>query len=88
MIKLSFHENWTCYQKGKRETAFAVSLPHDAMLLDEKKEGSPSGVNNGWIDAKDYIYEKTFSVPKEWKGQEAVFYFEGVYPKALSLIHI
>ncbi len=82
MIKLSFHENWTCYQKGKRETAFAVSLPHDAMLLDEKKEGSPSGVNNGWIDAKDYIYEKTFAVPKEWKGQEAVFYFEGVYHKA------
>lgn len=82
MIKLSFNENWTCCETGKEETAFAVSLPHDAMLLDKKKEGCPGGVNNGWIDAKDYTYQKTFVVPENWKGRETVFYFEGVYHKA------
>lgn len=82
MKKISFHENWKCYQKGKKETAFAVSLPHDAMLLDEKKDGSLGGVNNGWIDAKDYTYENIFTAPEDWKDLEAVFYFEGVYHKA------
>lgn len=87
MKKLSFQENWRCYQTGKEETAFAVSVPHDAMLLDEKKDGSLSGVNNGWIDAKDYTYEKTFAVPNEWQGQKAVLYFEGVYHKASVYIN-
>lgn len=87
MRKISFHENWKCYQTGKKETAFAVSIPHDAMLLDEKKDGSPGGVNNGWIDAKDYTYEKTFAAPKEWNGQEVVFYFEGVYHKTTVYIN-
>lgn len=82
MIKLPFNEKWTCCQTGKEETAFAVSLPHDAMLLDEKKDGCPGGVNNGWIDAKDYTYQKTFVVPENWKGRETVFYFEGVYHMA------
>ena len=67
MRKESFNENWICYQTGKREAAFAVSLPHDAMLLDERRQGSAGGVNNGWIDAKDYTYEKTFTVSHLWQ---------------------
>lgn len=82
MRKESFNENWICYQTGKREAAFAVSLPHDAMLLDERRQGSAGGVNNGWVDAKDYTYEKVFAVPKEWRELETIFYFEGVYRKA------
>ncbi len=82
MRKESFNENWICYQTGKKETAFAVSLPHDAMLLDERRQGSAGGVNNGWVDAKDYTYEKTFTAPQQWRELETVFYFEGVYHKA------
>lgn len=82
MRKESFNENWICYQTGKKETAFAVSLPHDAMLLDKKCSNSLGGVNNGWIEAKDYTYEKTFAVPSDWRELETVFYFEGVYHKA------
>lgn len=82
MRKETFNENWICYQTGKKETAFAVSLPHDAMLLDERRQGCAGGVNNGWIDAKDYTYEKSFTAPEEWREEETVFYFEGVYHKA------
>nr|WP_302592684.1 glycoside hydrolase family 2 TIM barrel-domain containing protein [uncultured Marvinbryantia sp.] len=82
MRKEAFNENWICYQTGKKETAFAVSLPHDAMLLDERRQGCAGGVNNGWIDAKDYTYEKSFTAPEEWREKETVFYFEGVYRKA------
>lgn len=82
MRKESFNENWTCYQTGKREAAFTVSLPHDAMLLDARHQGSAGGVNNGWVDAKDYTYEKTFTVSQQWQELETIFYFEGVYHKA------
>lgn len=82
MRKEAFNENWICYQTGKKETALAVSLPHDAMLLDERRQGCAGGVNNGWVDAKDYTYEKSFIAPEEWREKETVFYFEGVYRKA------
>lgn len=82
MQKIQFNEGWECYRTGEREKAFAVTLPHDAMLLDERKEHCPSGVTNGWYDAKDYTYEKTFTVPAEAKGQKVFIEFEGIYRKA------
>lgn len=82
MQKSEFNNGWICYRTGEREQAFEVTLPHDAMLLDERKENCPSGVTNGWYDAKDYTYEKTFTVPAEAKGQKVFLEFEGVYRKA------
>ena len=46
MEKISLNRGWLCYQAGKREEAFDVDVPHDAMLLDPKSENSPGGVNN------------------------------------------
>ena len=82
MEKISLNRDWLCYQAGKREEAFAVEVPHDAMLLDPKSENSPGGVNNGWIDARDYSYERTLNVPEDWKGEKLLLEFEGVYRKA------
>ena len=39
-MKQSFNENWICYKTGDKENAFAVTLPHDAMQLDERSETS------------------------------------------------
>ena len=44
-MKQSFNENWVCYRTGEKEKAFAVTLPHDAMQLDERSETSAGGVN-------------------------------------------
>ena len=43
-MKQSFNENWVCYRTGEKEKAFAVTLPHDAMQLDERSETSAGGV--------------------------------------------
>ena len=53
-MKQSFNENWICYKTGDKENAFAVTLPHDAMQLDERSETSAGGVNTGWYEAQDY----------------------------------
>ncbi len=84
---IDFNKNWICYETGKRENAFAVSIPHDALLLDEKADGSAAGVNLGWYVPKDYTYEKTIFAPKEWENIKNVLYFEGVYHKATVYIN-
>ncbi|MDO4619924.1 MAG: glycoside hydrolase family 2 TIM barrel-domain containing protein [Lachnospiraceae bacterium] len=87
MIKTAFNHDWSCYRTGDREHAFSVTIPHDAMLLDEKSETSPAGVNTGWYVAQDYTYEKEFDVPAEWKGEKLLFEFEGVYRKATVYVN-
>ncbi len=87
MKKIDFNQNWTCYRSTERETAFAVSLPHDAMLLDPKSSDSVSGVNLGWIDAQDYTYEKELFAPQEWKEREVFLHFEGAMRKATVYIN-
>lgn len=82
MQKIAFNEGWKCYRTGHPDGAFAIAVPHDAMLLDSKSENSPGGVNTGWYDAQDYTYEKQFSVPDEYKDKKLLLEFEGVYRKA------
>ncbi len=86
-MKLSFNENWICYKTGEKEDAFAVTLPHDAMQLDERSETSAGGVNTGWYEAQDYTYEKTFILPEEAKEEKVILEFEGVYRKATVYIN-
>ena len=86
-MKLSFNENWICYKTGEKEDAFAVTLPHDAMQLDERSETSAGGVNTGWYEAQDYTYEKTFTLPEEAKEEKVILEFEGVYRKASVYIN-
>ena len=81
-MKQSFNENWICYKTGDKENAFAVTLPHDAMQLDERSETSAGGVNTGWYEAQDYTYEKTFILPQKAKDEKVILEFEGVYRKA------
>ena len=87
MKKISFNKDWICYEMGFADQAIGVTLPHDAMLMDEKSETSPAGVNTGWYLSKDYTYEKNFYVSEEYKSQKMLLEFEGVYHKATVYIN-
>ena len=86
-MKQNFNNNWLCYKTGDKEHAFAVTLPHDAMQLDERSETSAGGVNTGWYEAQDYTYEKTFKLPEDAKEEKIILEFEGVYRKATVYIN-
>ena len=64
-MKQSFNENWICYKTGDKENAFAVTLPHDAMQLDERSETSAGGVNIGWYEAQDTLTRKHLSFQRK-----------------------
>lgn len=87
MEKISLNKNWICYVTGQEREKIQTDVPHDAMLLDPKSETSPGGVNTGWIDARDYTYEKDFFIQKEWKGKKLILEFEGVYRKAVVYVN-
>ena len=87
MKRICLNDNWKCFVTGKRDTAIDVTLPYDAMLLDEKDDESVTGVNLGWYVPQDYSFEKTLLAPKEWADQITVLYFEGVYHKATVYVN-
>ena len=82
MEKISLNKNWKVYRTGQPNVSKQVDLPFDAMFLDDKKEDATSGVNLGWIDARDYSYVKKLDFSGVSKGQQIILEFEGIYHKA------
>lgn len=87
MKKINFNDQWVCYSINQKEEAFPVTLPHDAMLLDQRSATSVSGANNGWYEAKDYVYEKKFFIPDDYRKNRVILEFEGVYHNATIYIN-
>lgn len=77
MNKISFNENWMC--NGKE-----VTLPHDAMIHEERKPDNPSGTAQAFFPGGKYVYEKTFDRPK---CEHAILEFDGVYKNAKVFIN-
>lgn len=82
MKRLNFNENWTYKHLNGEEEKTAITLPHDAMLYEERKQSNPGGGNICWFAGGDYLYEKEFSVPAQYRDQHVEFEFEGVYRNA------
>lgn len=81
MINLSFNDNWIFGVVGQTEKT-TVTLPHDAMLNEPRSIEFPSGKNAGYLQGNDYIYEKDFLIPSDYKDKDIIFEFEGVYREA------
>ncbi len=86
MSKIGFNENWR-YGHLNEQWRREVTLPHDAMLCEKRTADSPGAKNTGWYEGHDYVYEKNFPVPAEWKGGEVFIEFEGVYRDAKVYIN-
>ena len=79
MAELSMNDGWVLRDAEGIVLAENVRLPHDAMRLDPRGKHSPAGETNGWIDARDYIYEKDFFLPEDDARYSFLLEFEGVY---------
>lgn len=87
MKKTGFNEDWLIQpgMKGPFDdmapvppTGTAVTLPHDAMIYEERDQTVASGKQTGYYPAKNYTYIKEFFVPEEWKKNHVILEFEGV----------
>ena len=82
MRKIAFNDGWTCRHAGDSGKGKPVTIPHDAMLDEKRTPESLGGINIGWFEGFDYVYEKEFFVPQEYEEFRLVFEFEGVYRNA------
>lgn len=82
MKKIDFNQSWTYCRVGEETVKYEVMIPHDAMISEKRTEDSAGGINTGWFEGYDYIYEKEFEIPDEYEKQEISFEFEGVYHNA------
>ncbi len=72
-----FNKGWVfCRENGKKEV---VSLPHDAMLMETRKEACQNGDKAGYFPGGVYQYEKRFTLEKEEADKYVEIVFEGVY---------
>ena len=86
-----FNDRWTFEKvdQDDRLKAFygddnkiTVTLPYDAMIREKRDKECPAGAQSGFYPGGVYTYEKSFLAPEEWKNQDVVLEFEGIYGTA------
>lgn len=82
MKATDFNTGWTCRHLGTPAPGTPVTLPHDAMLAEERTQTAAGGTNTGWFTGYDYLYEKHFTPDAAQATQCLVLEFEGVYHNA------
>lgn len=85
MEKIRFHEKWFYAHQSYEfastpvEPFCEVTIPHDAMIHEERVKDLPGGRNTGYYPYASYEYKKKFRFQPEWEGKKLQFLFEGVY---------
>ena len=82
MKKIDLNDSWSYRHLESGEPFVDISLPHDAMISEDRRADNQSGVNACWFGGYDYEYVKRFTLPKEFKGKVLTLEFEGVYRNA------
>lgn len=96
MIRQNFNRDWQVMKGGSNAAAAAflgtdevhkVHLPYDAMIHEERTPEVESGAQTGFYPGGEYIYQKSFFAPEEWKEKKALLEFEGIYQTAMVYIN-
>lgn len=96
MIRKNFNEDWQVMKGGSdagtasfmgTEKVQTVHLPHDAMIHEQRDPDTASGAQTGFYPGGEYIYQKKFTVPEEWKDKSLTLEFEGIYQTAMVYIN-
>lgn len=82
---LDFNDNWLFFRDG--QTPVTVTLPHDAMLSEQRRASCRNGVNSGYFPGGKYRYEKRFELDGAMAGKSIVLHFEGVYQNAIVSVN-
>ena len=80
MKLLRIDQGWTFWREGGEKTS--VTLPHDAMIHEERTADSPAGAAGAWFPPGTYYYTRELDIAEDWSGKHIVLRFDGVYPSA------
>jgi hypothetical protein len=74
--------NMMASMMGITQETSQVDLPHDAMILEERKPDTGNGGHTGFYPGGVYTYNKSLDVPMEWQNKDIYLEFEGVFANA------
>ncbi len=77
MEKILFNGGWKYAHLGENDYK-EVTLPHDAMIYEDRALENKGGTNNSYFAGLDYEYVKEFDLPESWKGKKTIIEFEGI----------
>lgn len=80
------NENWT-FWSDRNPAKATVTLPHDAMMTEQRSADAPEGRHNGFFPGGTYHYERTIDVPQAWLTKHVTLHFDGVYRNATVLLN-
>lgn len=96
MKKELWNDGWTVFEgiKGAFDALYSppdkkieVTIPHDAMISETRKEDCESGTQSGFYPAKSYTYEKEFFPEESWKDCTVIIEFEGVMQECMVYLN-
>jgi beta-galactosidase len=76
-MRIDLASHWTV--EGAGVEPVAVTLPHDAMIHEQRSRRVPAGPASGYYPGGAYTYRRTLTAPAEWSGQHVAVVFEGVF---------
>lgn len=97
MLRQCFNDDWTvCRSVAALDALFypekiqepqPVTLPHDAMILSDRRPEYPTAGGGGFFKAENLEYTKDFFVPKEDQGKVVYLEFEGIMQNAFVWVN-
>jgi beta-galactosidase len=93
MLRVSFNYGWTVgpntgfFHLVSGDQPKQVTLPYDAMIMNERNAETVSKGKKGFFPDGTYDYIKKFFVPAEYSDKKVTFEFEGVYMNAMVYIN-
>ncbi|MBR4394093.1 MAG: hypothetical protein IKT07_08755 [Oscillospiraceae bacterium] len=81
MQKLSFVQSWRFWKDGEPSPSKTVTLPHDAMIHEDRSADSSNG-GHAYFPGGIYVYEKRFVPDQSWAKKVVILECEGIYKNA------
>lgn len=64
-----------------------ITLPHDAMITEQRRRENPSGTSGAYYPGGSYTYICDYVMPAEEKGKTVLLEFEGVYNSCTAIVN-
>lgn len=87
MRAINFNEQWKYKKLNEKTEPKEISIPHDAMLYEERSADAMGGINSAYFLGYDYIYSKEFDMDSDFIDKKVIIEFEGVYHLAEVFIN-
>lgn len=84
-MTIDFGNDWIFTNSAGEKRS--VSIPHDAMILEQRSPSCHNGANTGFFPGGKYKYEKEFLISGGDVDKEIKILFEAVYRNATVLIN-